>query len=212
MDPWLERVSELMDSQVRAREPEEELWVQSTLMQAAVYRAPGHRRLRNAVAQVMELLREPFDANLRVGAASMLHEYSNLPVDRAVVHVAKAIARPLLDSPQLTPYRAAFYWACEGYTSYVFGHYEEALLCFDKCEAIAAAAGLENALKIFVVIRGFCERRAGLLDIADATVQRLERYRVAYGPFFVPMHNWLKVMIAFDRGNFAFAIEKGLAA
>ena len=212
MDSWLERVSELMDVQVRARNPEEELWVQSTLMQAAVYRAPGHHRLRNAVSQVIKLLAQPFDANLRVGAVSMLHEYSNLPVDRAIVQVAKVIARPLLESPQLTPYRAAFYWACEGYTSYVFGQYGEALLCFDKCEAIAATAGLEEAIKIFVVMRGYCERRAGLLDAADATVQRLERYRVSDGPFFAPMLNWLKAMIAFDRGKFDFAIQEGLAA
>ena len=212
MDSWLERVSDLLDGQVRARHPEEELWVQSTFMQAAVNRAPGHRRLRNAAAQVMKLLAQPFDANLRVGAASMLHEYSNLPIDRSIVEVAKAIARPLLDSPQLTPYRAAFYWACEGYTSYVFGLYDEALLCFDKCEAIVATAGLEEALKIFVVMRGFCERRAGLVDAADATVQRLERYRLSDGPFFVPMLNWLKAIIAFDRGKFDIAIQQGLAA
>jgi LuxR family transcriptional regulator, maltose regulon positive regulatory protein len=212
MDSWLERVSTLMDSKVTARNPEEELWVQSTFMQAAVSRAPGHRRLGSAVTQVMKFLTQPFDANLRVGVASMLLEYTRLPADHATAQVAKSIARPLLDSPELTPYRAAFYWACEGYTSYLFGDYDEALRCFDKCEAIAAVSGLEKALKIFLVMRAFCARRAGLLDTAEATLRRLERYRDSDSPFFVPMLNFLGAMIAFDRGHFNFAVQEGLAA
>ena len=211
MDSWLERVSTLMDARVRTRSAEEELWVQSTLMQAAVMRAPGHRRLGDAVSQVMKLLAQPFDVNLRVGAASMLLEYSNLSVDRATVQAAKDIARPLLDSPELTPYRAAVYWASEGYTSYVAGHYDEALLCFDKCEAIAAKSGLEEALKIFVVMRGFCLRRAGRIDEAEASMRRIERYRGSGSAFFVATFDWFKVLIAFDRGRFKLAVHEGLA-
>jgi LuxR family transcriptional regulator, maltose regulon positive regulatory protein len=212
MDSWLKRVSDLMDAQAHARDPEQELWVQSTFMQAAVNRAPGHRRLRSAVTQVMKLLAKPLDVNLRVGAASMLLEYSNLPVDRSIVEAAKAIARPLLDSPDLTPYRAAFYWACEGYTAYLFGNYDEALLCFDKCEAIAAASNLEEALKIFVIMRGFCLRRVGHIDAADALVLRLEKYRSSDSAFFIATFDWFKALIAFDRGNRHSAVHEAMAA
>ncbi|MEQ1883326.1 MAG: hypothetical protein ABL878_20425, partial [Burkholderiales bacterium] len=212
MDAWLERVSQLMDVQVRARGPEEELWVQSTIMIAAVTRVPGHRRLGEAVSQVMELLREPFDANLKVGAATMLHEYVHLSANLVVGRMAKDVARPLLDSPQLTPYRAVLYWACEGYTSYLFGHYDEALLCFNRSEAIGAIAGLEETANHFMVWRGLCERRAGRLDAANATVRRLERYRLSGGKYFVGTLDFLKALIAFDRGNFDFAIREGMAA
>jgi LuxR family transcriptional regulator, maltose regulon positive regulatory protein len=212
MDSWLESVSQLLDAHVRARHPEEELWVQSTLMQAAVNRAPGHRRLRNAVAHVMKFLAQPFDVNLKMGAATLLQEYVHVSADIAAGQMAKLIARPLLDSPQLTPYRAALYLASEGYTSYMFGHYDEALLCFDKSDAIGVTAGLEESVNHFSIWRGLCERRAGLLNAADATVQRLERYRVSSGRYFVATLDFLKAMIAFDRGSVDFAIQAGLAA
>ena len=141
----------------------------------------------------------------------MLLEYSNLSVDSATVQAAKDIARPLLDSPALTPYRAAVYWASEGYTSYVAGRYDEALLCFDKCEAIAEKFGLEEALKIFVIMHGFCLRRAGRIDEAEALARRIERYRGSGSAYFVSTLDWFKALIAFDRGRFKLAIHEGLA-
>ena len=116
MDPWIERVVELLQGGVRPPTREDELRANSVVMMGATFRAPVHSMLESCLRRVLDLLNEPFASNLKIAAAGMLHAYSNVAMDAQAERMASIIARPLLEANDVSPQRAIFYWTAEGYS------------------------------------------------------------------------------------------------
>jgi LuxR family transcriptional regulator, maltose regulon positive regulatory protein len=213
MDPWIARVVALLQREVRLPNKEDELRAHSVVMMGATMRAPRHSMLESCLYRVQELLKEPFDANIKVTAASMLHEYAAVAMDPEAVRNAILIARPLLDSPSLSAPRAAHYFQTEGYTHYLFGRYMQAFACFDAADAVARGNALQDGNSTLVEHRrGLCERRSGLLDRAEQTIRRIESRPMSAAGESRGGFNALKAGVAFDRGDIPRAIETILSA
>lgn len=212
MDLWIDRATRQLESKVSLAGPDEELWVEAVFLMACSYRAPGHPRPGRAVARVQELLPIVTDVNLKVTAATMLHFWGYVALDRQATATATREARPLLGSDRLTAQRAAMYIGEEGYSHYAYGRYPEALRCFDESEAIGELHGLIEICERVGQWRGFCQRRAGLLDEASATIRRLEeRWRNREGACAVHL-DLLRAYVAFDRNDQERALELALPA
>lgn len=208
MDPWISRVVALLQRGVRPSTKEDELRANSVVMMGVTFRAPLHSMLESCLRRVEELLKEPFNANIKVAAACMLHGYSNVAMDPEAERIANLVARPLLDSRQLPAPRAWRYWHAEGYTHYIHGRYTQAFACFDAADAIARENAFQDGTPMSVDFqRGLCERRAGLLDQAEETIRRLESLPMPTSGHLNRGLDLLKAGIAFDRGDIHRAIE-----
>jgi DNA-binding SARP family transcriptional activator len=175
-------------------------------MMGAAFRAPLHSMVESCLRRVEQLLKEPFDANLKVAAACMLHCYANVAMDPEAERIANLVAQPLLSSPNLsTPY-ALRYWHAEGYTHYLHGRYTQALAIFHSADTIARELSFPD-ISYWWIQRGLCERRAGLLDQAEETIHRLESATFPAGEHFHGGLYLLKASVAFDRGDMHQAIE-----
>jgi DNA-binding SARP family transcriptional activator len=157
------------------------------------------------------MLLQPFDPNIKLTVANMLHAFGNMAVDEETEQFAIRVARPLLHSPQLTPWNAAFYLACEGYTYYMHGRYAEAFERLSDADAISLEHGLNDVLLTSHSWRALCARRAGMLDHAEETVRRIEEMAPRRQSVVVPPE-FAKAGIAFDRGNYVQAVPNALAA
>jgi len=209
MDPWIARVVALLQRGIRPPTKEDDLRANSVVMMGATLRAPRHSMLESCLSRVFDLLKEPFEPNLKVAAASMMHRYSNVPMDALAERMASMIARPLLNSKELSPLRAFSYWDAEGYSHYVRGRYAQALECFDAVDAIVQEHSFHN---ISIWRRGVCERRAGLLDEAEATLRRAQGLRIPPTGYHHAGFTFLRAVVAFDRGNIQHAIDTVLEA
>ena len=212
MDGWIERVARLLERGIALPTLEDDLRVHATLMMAATYRAPDHPMLKRWARRAAELVAEPLDTNLRVATVSMLHVYANTAADFEAEQFALHEGPRLLAMPEVSAPRAAFCIASEGYTHYVAGRYFDALACFDRADAIAHEQGLDEWLWISGLWRGLSERRAGLLQEAEATVARLSAMRLQPVGLRAAIFALLKAVVAFDRGDTAHALASARVA
>jgi ATP/maltotriose-dependent transcriptional regulator MalT/DNA-binding SARP family transcriptional activator len=212
MDPWIARVADLLERPTSLPTLEDDLRVHSTLLMAASYRAPEHPILKRCAQCTAQLLAEPLDVNLRVGAISMLCAYAVMSLDPDAERTVLQEARRLLASPEVTPLRAAFCLASEGYLHYTAGRHAEALAAFDRCDTIAASQGLEDRMSISRLWRGMTQRRAGLLEQAQATIARLAAEPTAPSGQRAAQFALLKAVVAFDRGELDAAVRHGREA
>jgi len=201
MEPWADRVASLLESGVLPPLAEDELRANAAVMMAATYR-PRHTMLERRVQRVEALLaEEPYEVNLKVAAAAMLHSYSNVALDFEAERLATQYGQALMNSPHLTPHMASFYLSFESYSHYMHGRYDTALASMRQADNIAEAHGLDELRRMVGIWKGFCERRAGRLNEAEETIARLEclggfgnRYRAGLFAF-------LRAAVAFDRGH-----------
>lgn len=212
MDPWIARVANLLEKHPGFAAPEDELRVNSTLLMAASFRAPEHPLLVRLAQRTATLLGEPLDVNLRVGAISMLSAYAVLSLDPEAERSILQEARRLLALPQVTPLRAAFCLASQGYLHYTACRYPEALACFDECDAIAAAQGFEDRLSISRLWRGMTQRRAGMLAEAQATIERLAAEPSPPSGQRAAQFALLRAVVAFERADLQAALAHGAEA
>lgn len=212
MDRWIHLTADHLERQRRFPNPEEELWVVSVFVLACAFRLPGHPMLQRCVARVAQLLPLPLDVNLKVTAATMLHYYAYSSMDSQATQLATREARPLLISDQLTAQRAALYLGEEGYSHYKYGRFAEALGCYDEADAIAQRSGLLEVEARLAHWRGFCERRAGLLEEARATVRRLEKLPSPRNGIRASLLGSLRGYVAFDEGDLDRALDLALPA
>lgn len=208
MDVWTDRVDALLQMGVRPPSKVDELRVLSSVMGSVSQRSPGHPRLGDWAYRVMVLLEEPLDANVKLAAAGMLQSYSNLAMDPQAERTASEVARSLLELPQVSTYLAIMYWYEEGYTLYIQGRYEHSLACFDRGDALVGEANfLDPNMGMRPHVRGLCERRAGLLERAEATLRKIEAKPIPKKSHFFGGYKLLKASICFDRGRLDDAIS-----
>ena len=205
MDLWVERVVQLLEQGVAFTSIEDELRVNAAVMIGASNRAPRHTLLDQCVRRVEALLEESIDPNLKVSVASMLHAYGNISGDARAEETAVRIARPLLNSPQLTAMTAALYLGMESHTHYVRSRFAEGLACVDRADKIAREHDLKTLMLMLGNWRGLNERRAGLLDQAEATVARTEALGLPPEGQSTAVLLQVKASVAFARGDYAHA-------
>ncbi len=207
MDAWIARVVALLQRQVQPPTKEDELRANAVVMMGATMRAPRHSMLESCLHRVEELLNEPFDVNVKVAAARMLSEYAGVAMDSEAQRLAHNVANPLLDSPHLSAQHAWGYRHAEGYLHYLHGRYSQAFQGFNAADSIAAEHSIRDIDSFAVAFqRGLCERRAGLLEQAESTIQRIESIRPIAGGHLNAGLDLLKAGVAFDRGDIDLAI------
>jgi ATP/maltotriose-dependent transcriptional regulator MalT/DNA-binding SARP family transcriptional activator len=207
MDPWIEKVANLLVEGVRPPSKVDELRVLSSVMMGAAHRSPGHPMLESWGRRVMDLLDEPFDANVKMAAACMLQNYSNIAMDHKAERRAEQVAHSLIGLPQVFTSLAILYWYSEGYTHYIYGRYDNSLACFDKGDQLLRESGsLDPKMALRPFTRGLCERRAGFLDRAEATARRIELAPMPETGHFIGGYKLLKASICFERGQMEEAV------
>lgn len=178
MDPWLARVTGLLDSGVVPPSPEDELRANAVVMAACSYRLIDYWRLEDCVARVEALLSAPIDPNLRIAVAGMLHAHILTTLDTRIDGLAQRTARALIaEWPQVTAYRRANYFSMEGYTHYVMGRFEEACRVLEQAEQIAAEHLLSKLAYQIACKRALAELRSKRVDAAAAALERCSRYQ-----------------------------------
>jgi LuxR family transcriptional regulator, maltose regulon positive regulatory protein len=208
MDPWIELVATLLTRGVGPLSKENELRVTSVLIIGAALRASRLSIHEFCLNRVTELLKDSFDTNTKITAACMLHEYAAVAMDFEVIQRATEIARPLLDSPDLSAPCAMLYFQAEAYTHYLQGRYDRALAGYDAAASIARENAFQNGISSLVEYqRGLCERRMGLLDRAEKTILQIENRSLPARDYLKGGLNILKAFVAFDRGNMTRAID-----
>lgn len=212
MDRWIGRVAKLLEEGIGLPSLEDDLRVHSTLMMTATYRAPDHPMLKQWAQRAAALLAEPLDGNLRITTVSMLHIYANTTADFEMERIALHEGPRLLSLPDVSAPRMAFCIASEGYTHYVAGRYTEALACFDRSDAVARDHGLDEWLWLSELWRGLTQRRAGLLNEAEATIARLRTMRYQPVGLRAAIFALLESVVAFDRGDAMIALSSARLA
>ncbi len=206
MDPWIDQIASLLQGGGYDLTFDDELQAYSALLVAATYSNPEHPILGTARSHVEALVGRATNVNLRVTVAAALHGYENTTVDVSAAELAVRIARPLLASPELTVHTAGFYLAMEGYTEYMHGRYERALACLDEADARIRGEGLAELATNIEHWRALTQRRAGLLDDAEETLQRMHAAADATDLPFAP-RPFVTACVAFDRGRHELAVR-----
>jgi ATP/maltotriose-dependent transcriptional regulator MalT len=211
MDPWISRVVDLLEQGVTLPDKGEQLRIHAAVMMGATYRAPKHAMLEKCVSCVKSLILEELPPNLKVTVASMLHAFGNMAVDFEAEELGVRVARPLLATPELTGWVAMHYLAHEGYTHYVHGRYQQSLKCFDQVDKVAEEHGFRTPI-MAITWRGLSERRAGLIDEAEASLRRITHGGEAPFGYVTALVELLKGSIAFARGHVKLASATLLGA
>ena len=201
MDPWVARVAGFIEKGVRLPNPEDELRANAAVLMAATFRTPRHAMLGPCAKRVQALLSEPYDVNLRVWIAARLHSYAHLAMDEQAERVASRVGRALLGSRHLTPLIALSYLESEAYTHYLHGRYDAAFALMQQAEEIARERGFDEPMRYIFLLRGLCERRAGRLDAAEATIDQLRRLSRPMSGYKDALLTFLQGVVAFDRGR-----------
>jgi LuxR family maltose regulon positive regulatory protein len=212
MDPWVDRIVQLLEQGIIVRDNEDDLRVHAAIMMAATYRSPDHDIVKHCVQRVQELLAKPCGVNLKVMVCTMLHAYGNVAADAGAELLARRIARPLMNAPALTTWTKAFYIATEGYVDYVRGRYEEAFSCFDEASAIATENTLISLLVLCEIWRGLAQRRAGLIKAAEDTATRVKVLGLDQNSYHASLFLLLEASVSFANGKLDIASAKGIAA
>ena len=92
------------------------------------------------------------------------------------------------------------------------GRHRDALACYDCADAIASEHGLDDVALSSGAWRGLCERRAKMLDEAEATIHRLKGLRMPASGLRPGTFEFLCGVVAFDRGDFITFIEHAARA
>lgn len=134
---------------------EDELRVQSSLLTATLFVAPGHPLLGRSVRRIETLLGEPVDANSRIKAASHLLAYCGTARDlQRVVRIETRVA-PLLTDPEVTPFHRMWWNLRVGQCHTFAGRYEDGDRLLRAAEEIRQAEGLRGLRTVGLLIRSF---------------------------------------------------------
>lgn len=201
IDRWLDHIAPLLAKKPGLPTVEDELRLHSAIVMGATIRAPEHPLLAHSVARVEELLMQPFDANLKLAAATMLHFYSHLAVEPVAERIASQEAAPLVGLNHAAPIRTARFLTVEGYTHYMHGRYDDALSCFDRAIAITAEHRLDDVMLNAETFRALCLCRAGMLEQAEQSVRRLEIIKHPVKDLRIAPPPFVKAILADKQGH-----------
>jgi len=202
MDPWIDRVDELLRHAPGFPTPQAELSVYSALLAALTQRQPGHLRLQEAVDRVGSLLEADMDANLKVGAATPLMLYRTLAMQLDQAQAVVERMAPVLRSPELTALNRAFWWALVGYHRFRCGQREEADRALDEADHVSIEHGIAAPQFLSRIYRAY--NRAILwsdLEGALSALKGLEHYLSPARPMNAAQYHQAWYRVELLRGD-----------
>ena len=134
---------------------DDELRVQSSLLTATLFVAPGHPLLALSVRRIDALLEEPIDTNSKVKAASHLLVYCGTARDLNLAARIEARIAPLLDDVDATPLHRMWWNLRVGQCHTFAGKYESGERMLREAERIRQAEGLSGLRTAALLIRSF---------------------------------------------------------
>ena len=210
MDPWIDRVDELLRGAPHFPSPRTELNVYSALLAACMQRQLSHPRLQEAVDRVTSLLNADLDANMRIAAATPLmayHTYAmQLPRGQAVVERIE----PLLRSPELTALNRAFWWALVGYHRFRCGQRAEAERALDEADRVSTEHGITAPQFLSHIFRAYNCATWGDLSGAVSALDGLEKWLSPTRPMNAVQFHQAWYVVALLREDGAEAARHGL--
>lgn len=206
MDSWIVVLATFLSNDPRFPSLEAELRTRLSFL-VVVYYQPGHRLLKECASCVEALLKAPFDVNLKVMAGERLAAYADAATDLELFRRLAAEVDPLLNSTELSPANAARYLFMKGYNHYIAWQMAQALFCLERAKTIARREGLgEEEFKVNVYLV-MCARRAQKMPLAERALAELETMpKPSRGPILA-IHEHVKALMAYTRGNVQLAIE-----
>lgn len=134
---------------------DDELRVQSSLLTATLFVAPGHPLLADSVRRIDALLDEPIDTNSRIKAASHLLVYCGTARDLNLAARVEARIAPDLDDVDATPLHRMWWNLRVGQCHTFAGRYESGERLLREAERIRLAEGLAGLRTAALLIRSF---------------------------------------------------------
>ena len=201
IDEWLQRIGPLLAEKLVLPAAEDELRLHASILMGATIRVPDHPLLTASVARVEELLMQPLDVNLRLGAATMLHFYSHLVVDPVAEQIADQFAVPLIQLSEAAPIRVARYLTVAGYTHYMHGRYGQAVPILEQAVAITEKHRLDHVMLNSLTFLALCQCRAQLLEDAERTIQRLEKVSRPFRELRIAPESLVRAVLADKLGQ-----------
>ena len=177
MEPWIDRVDELMEQLPCFPSPETELDVYGALLAAFQRRRPGHPRLQHVVERVTSLLEADVDANLKTMAAAPLVIFYTIVPDVGRAQAIVERLEPTLRCPELTALNRAFWWITVGLHHFRRGQREAADQALDEADRVSIEHGIERPQFLSRIYRAY--NRAILwsdLEGALSALEGLEQY------------------------------------
>ena len=211
MDSWIDILASFLNEDPEFPTPEAEFRTYLSLV-AAVYRAPGHPMLARSARQVEILLKQPFDANLKVVAAQRLGAYADAATDLELWDRVAADVTPLLDAPNVTPANVTRYLEMAAYHHYLAWRVDEALLCYEQARRIAQREGLHTAALRAGVYAVLCLRRAGRLAAAEHALAEIESIPKPNRGATLAVFQHTQALMAYTRGDLPEALDLERAA
>lgn len=213
MDPWIDRVNELMQVVPSFPSPETELDVYSALLAAFLRRRPGHPRLQEVVEHVRTLLETDIDANVRIGAAApLIVFYASVP-DLGQAQAIVQCMEPILRSPELTALNCAFWWVYVGLHYFRRGEREEADNALDEADRVSIEHGVGAPQFLSRIYRAY--NYAILwsdLEGALSTLRGLEQFLSPSRPMNAAQYHHAFYRVALLRGDAQEAARHALLA
>jgi ATP/maltotriose-dependent transcriptional regulator MalT/DNA-binding SARP family transcriptional activator len=212
LDPWLERVGDMLARGVRPGALEDQIRANAAVMMASVIRAPRLAVVHPAVQQCVHFLSQPIQPNLKLWLAHGLMNYAYLALDSAVEAAAAQAADSVLHSISLTPQALAMYLGARSYTHYLHGRYAAAMPLNERALELDRECGFSHMAENHVLQRGLLERRCGDLAAAEKTIRELRPLSGSLLPHRAAMLAFLEGTVAFDHGRKSEGLRQMLEA
>lgn len=151
---WIESLATLPDQAFRG-DVGDELRVQSSLLTATLFVAPGHPLLLRSVRRIDALLDEPLDADSKVKAASQLLVYCGTARDLPLAMRVEARVGPLVAHADVTPFHRMWWHLRVGQCHVFTGRYETGERLLGDAERIRVTEGLKGPHSAALLIRSF---------------------------------------------------------
>jgi LuxR family transcriptional regulator, maltose regulon positive regulatory protein len=143
LDRWIDALESLLDSRAILQAVGAELQVYSRLVHALVFRAPWHPALPDYARRLLDLAQGEADPSQRIVAAAALSHYLSWIGDFDADRHARAVVRPLLEHPDISPIRKAYALGCVALSAHMRADSEQEAL-FAQAFALIEQHGLRH--------------------------------------------------------------------
>ena len=209
LEKWAQALMPLVRQEQAFPSTEAKLDAYSSLFLAIFYGRPESPMLGVVLRAVLELLREPLDADQRTKAGSFLLAYCSATGDMAPGRDVISEISPLVERGDTSPARAAWWWIRVAYYRLQSGAYREALAAFDQSEAISRREGLQVTKTLISLWRVFALCHLGDLDRAEQIALRIGAELHPNSKEDVPHSHAARFYVAIHRGRLTEALDHG---
>lgn len=210
VDPWIDRLCELVSGGHVVPSAEMELRIYSGLLAALVSKRTRHTLINRCVQRTCALLEHQTDPNLVLTAGISLCFYACMCGRLDLGKDVAAIVGSHVEGHSASPVLRVFWVGSYGYLRYIAGDTAAALQLFEEAEAVAEENGLAGRVNFIRAWHAYCLRRVDRLDEAEAIARQLEASSTDIGSRRNVL--WLRALNERTHGKLATAIGMGAEA